>query len=76
VLFDDPADTDKKTANVCLQGPTFVAGDGFTPRGIPINPAQKTVTISNADLNSSGDPTFVITQSVAGSISIQKVDLP
>lgn len=76
VRMDKPNDPDKKTENVCIQGPTFVVGDGFTSRGLPINPAPRTVTFSNADLNNSGDPTFLITQSVAGSISIQKVDLP
>jgi len=60
--------------NVCLQT-TFVATDGFTSRGLPIIPALKTVTISNADLNASGDPTFKITQSIAGGLKLDKVPL-
>ena len=66
-------DTAARTTNVCLQASTFVAGDGFTSRGVPINAAAKTVTISNTALNKVGDPTYVITQSVAGGVKLQKV---
>jgi prepilin-type N-terminal cleavage/methylation domain-containing protein len=61
--------------NVCLQATTFVATDGFTARGLPINPALKTVTLSNADLQATGDPTFRITQSIAGGLKLDKVPL-
>lgn len=61
---------------VCLQATTFVAGDGFTSRGLPINGAAKTVTITNADLSASGDPKYDLSQSVAGGLDLQKGTLP
>jgi hypothetical protein len=69
-------DTRARTANVCLSASTFVIGDGFTSRGLPINAAAKTLTLRNTDLNKTGDPTYVISQSISGSIKLNKVPLP
>jgi Tfp pilus assembly protein FimT len=64
------------TDNVCLQDSDFVAGDGFTSRGLPINGVARTAKIRNADLADPGDPTYEVTQSIAGGISLKKVNIP
>jgi prepilin-type N-terminal cleavage/methylation domain-containing protein len=68
------------TNNICLQATNYADDDGFTSRGLSVFPANpgnpRSITISNADLNNSGDPTYVITQSVAGGLDLQKVLLP
>lgn len=66
--------------NLCLEpllNTTFVAGDGFTSRGLPINGIERIVTISNADLYDPAetiktDPIYIITQSVAGGLQLEK----
>ena len=58
-----------KYSGVCL-ATTFVAGDGFTSRGLPINPGSKTVTVSNSSL---GTVKYVITQTAAGGVTLDKL---
>lgn len=78
-VMNDSTDKDSKTTNVCLKTSTYAAAapfDGFTSRGLPINPTARTVTISATDLSDTGDPTYTITQSIAGGISLAKDALP
>lgn len=65
-----------RTSGLCLQASTFAAGDGFTPRGLPLVAGGGVVTLSNASLAASGDSTYVVTQTVAGGIQLQKVLYP
>lgn len=65
-----------RTSGLCLQAKTFAVGDGFTSRGLAIAAGGGSVTLSNASLAASGDPTYVITQTVAGGIQHQKVPSP
>ncbi len=65
-----------RTSGLCLQASTFAAGEGFTPRGLTIGAGGGVVTLSNTSLTASGDPTYVITQTVAGGIQLQKVLYP
>lgn len=66
-------DSIDRTADLCLRITTFVALDGFSPRGLPLLiPGGGAVTLSNAKLKEATDPIYVITQTVAGGIQLKK----
>lgn len=65
-----------RTSGLCLQASTFAVGDGFTPRGLSLVAGGGVVTLSNASLAAANDPTYVVTQTVAGGIQLQKVLYP
>ena len=65
-----------RTTNVCLKPSNFPAGSGFSSRGLALNINGGNATISNTTLNKTGDPTYVVIQSVSGGVSMKKVNLP
>ena len=76
VMHDMTDDATKaRTTNVCLKPSNFPGGSGFSSRGLALS-AGGNATISNTTLNKTGDPTYVVTQSVSGGVSMKKVNLP
>lgn len=75
-------DSIRRTAGLCLQASTFNIlnippnpQEGFSSRGLASG-GGGAITLSSADLVSSNDPTYVITQTVAGGIQFNKVLYP
>lgn len=74
-IFNDSTTPEslERTADLCLSATTFVAADGFSSRGLPLLiPGGGAITLSNAKLTAATDPIYVITQTVAGGIQLQK----
>jgi prepilin-type N-terminal cleavage/methylation domain-containing protein len=61
---------------VCLASSTFAAGEGVTPRGLPIVAGGGVIRLTHADLPDSGDPVFTVTQTVAGAIQMDRGAIP
>lgn len=58
------------TEGVCLSSSDFVAGDGCTSRGLPINGAARTLSLTHSDVSG---VRYDIQLSVAGGVSIDKI---
>jgi prepilin-type N-terminal cleavage/methylation domain-containing protein len=62
--------------NTCLAASTFLAGEGFSSRGFPIGSLGGMVVVTHQDLGDSGNPTYTISQTVAGAIQMIRVPVP
>lgn len=60
----------------CLTASTFAAGEGVSSRGLPLVAGGGTLTLRHTDLLSSGDPQYVLTQTVAGAFQMIKGVIP
>lgn len=79
-ISDLLTDDGKRTSNVCLLSSTYATAapfDGFTSRGLPVNPATQTLTLVSNELGlGSGSPKYDIVLTTAGGISSSKGVLP
>lgn len=62
----------------CLSASTLASGTaGYKPKGLPIiPPGAGTVTLEHESLQNSGDPIYIITQTVAGIVQSARNEKP